>query len=110
MELTFTYLEFVHGTCLEKECPVCQWWTPKGGSTPKTMAWNKKRVTSWLQEKGIKILPSSSKPASPWWLIDIEKDELYEKVGQERNNSEKNRKIRKQWATQIRKNKEEAEK
>lgn len=57
MELTVTYLEFVHGTCLEKECPVCQWWTPKGGSTPKTMAWNKKGSQLGFKKKGSRFSP-----------------------------------------------------
>jgi hypothetical protein len=104
MELTITYLQFVHGCCPEKGCPVCEWWMPKNGSSPKSTAWNKKRVSQWLEEKGITVLPSTAKWDSPWWLIEGEKDELYEKLGQYRAQSESHRKTRMHWAIQAKKN------
>lgn len=73
MKLTITDIERLHGRCNDPDCPVCRWWTPKGGATPKTMAWNKKRVTAWLKER-VSLLPCTAKSDSPWWLVEEEKE------------------------------------
>lgn len=77
MKLTITYIEFLHcrrGRCQKTtDCPVCGWWTPKGGATPQSMAWNKKRVTAWLKNR-LTVLPCQSKPDSPWWMVEEEKE------------------------------------
>lgn len=77
--MTITYLQFVHGRCSDKECPVCRWWTPKDGPSAKSMAWNKKRVTSWLKEKGITVLPDRRND-SPFWNVTNSKEECYAKL------------------------------
>ena len=77
--LTITKIKFMHGECDESECPVCRWWTPKGGATPKTMAWNKKRVTEWLKAR-LTVLPARSKPDSPWWNVEEENGDCYRKL------------------------------
>lgn len=71
--LTITYLKFIHGRCADAECPVCRWWTPKGGANAKSMAWNKKRVTSWLKDR-LTLVATRSKPDSPWWLVEEDKE------------------------------------
>lgn len=73
MKLTISDIEYMHGRCKTPECPVCCWWTPKGGATPKTMAWNKKRVTAWLKEL-LTVVPCGSKSDSPWWMVEEERD------------------------------------
>lgn len=78
-KLTITYLSYIHGRCNEPECPVCRWWTPKGGPSPKSLAWNKKRVTAWLKER-LTVLPVRSKPESPWWMVQETKEECYDKL------------------------------
>ena len=77
--LTITKIKFMHGECDEAECPVCRWWTPKHAATPKTMAWNKKRVTEWLKAR-LTVLPARSKPDSPWWNVEEENGDCYRKL------------------------------
>jgi len=73
MELTITDVKYFHGRCKDSECPVCRWWEPKDGQSPKSMAWNKKRVTSWLGER-LTLMPCNSKFDSPWWLVEEDRE------------------------------------
>ena len=78
-KLTISKIQFMHGTCDENECPVCRWWTPKTGATPKTMTWNCKRVQPWLAAR-LTVLPCKKKPDSPWWLVQEENGDCYRKL------------------------------
>lgn len=43
------------------------------------MAWNKKRVTAWLKER-LTVIPDKSKPDSPYWTVQEEKEECYSRL------------------------------
>lgn len=65
MKLTITKIEFMHGSCDEKKCPICN--DRRFKSIQKIHYWVLQRL----------IVTRSGYPKSPWWIVKEENEECY---------------------------------
>ena len=78
---TYTILQLInmHNAqrrgCRFRDCPLCRWWTPRGGEMLHTVMWNKLRVANWIRNNfgfTVKIDMNQLK----YWCIDAEEYDL----------------------------------
>lgn len=75
MNLTITKIEFMHGACDDKNCPICNDRNFK--SIQKTHYWVRQRLT----------VLNSGYPKSPWWEVKQSNEECYRILKGNKRNS-----------------------
>lgn len=65
MKLTWNKVQFMHGECSDKTCPICT-----KGTIEQATVWLSKHLT----------ITKTGSPTSPWWMVKEENKECYQKL------------------------------